>query len=154
MFEKKSAPPALPGKSEPKAEAKPKRSKAKAKAKPEPQQAIPEDIAQTMQELREEVRRLTEEAAKAKAPKAKREKKEELPKRDPTPCAFKSGNSFAVFVPDNWNGVNETVEPEGEVPVSFNGETRRYEPTKSWRRTKKNNGWITYYPRRVDNKAA
>lgn len=79
------------------------------------------------------------------------------------PSSFKFKNTFGIFVPDIYHG-DASRKPMGMIQVNRRDssgdvgsdglfpitETRFYEATKEWRRSKAGNGWVTFYPRRVE----
>lgn len=79
------------------------------------------------------------------------------------PSSFSFNGMFGCYVPDGYNGVNASKEPEGLIVVNRRDreaekgadgnfpvtETRYYVPTRGWKRSKKGNGWTTTFPKKA-----
>jgi hypothetical protein len=100
-------------------------------------------------------------------------KKDEGPKRPEglpiEPSSFKvpNGGPFGLYVPDGWAGISKTQSPPTDqaIPVNkrdrdqelgFDGlypvsETRYYVAgSRGWKRAKKDGGWVSYFPKKVE----
>jgi hypothetical protein len=105
-------------------------------------------------------------------PKKSKAKKEALGRPEgfpPEPSSFKvpNGGPFGLFVPDGWLGVDRGAPPPIDQAIQVNRrsrdlemgvdglypvvETRHYiAGNRGWKRAKKDNGWCTYFPSRVE----
>jgi hypothetical protein len=120
----------------------------------------------------EDLQAMIAAAVAAALPQKKTKVVKEAPKRPEglplEPSSFKvpNGGPFGIYVPDGFAGINKTTPPPTDQAIAVNKrdreqmgddglcvitETRYYVAGgKGWKRAKKDGGWVSYFPKRVE----
>jgi hypothetical protein len=135
--------------------------------------ALTAQIAQLAALVQQQQEALTTLATKKGGKAAKKTEGPKRPEGLPLePSSFKvpNGGPFGLYIPDGWAGISKTQSPPVDQAIPVNKrdrsqelgsdglypveETRYYVAGgKGWRRAKKDGGWCTFFPKRVEVEA-